>query len=140
MTSMDQVMTKAQELAEAISESETYLHMKALENALSEDAEAAELVNATARARQRVEDLLTEKGMDPAELLRANQEMQDAEKRMNLNPKVAELKAARKAFSTMMDNVNRALRLVITGELRESDFSPNPVSCGGNCAGCNGCG
>ena len=52
--------------------------------------------------------------------------------------KIQALKAARKDFSDMMNNVNRILRLVITGEVEEDDFSAT-VSCGGNCANCSGC-
>ncbi|MBQ9211994.1 MAG: YlbF family regulator [Clostridia bacterium] len=134
---MKQVMQKAQELADAVVASDVYRKMKALEEAMQEDPEAAEAVNQMMRKRQRVEDLLTEKGMDPEELKRANLEMVQAEKEMNANPRVMELKAARKEFSAMMDNVNRVLRLVITGEIREDDFQGG---CGGNCNGCNGCG
>ena len=133
---MKQVMQKAQELADAVVASDVYRKMKDLEASLQEDDAAAEAVNNMMRKRQRVEDLLTAKGMDPEELKRANQEMIQAEKEMNANEKVAELKAARKEFSAMMDNVNRVLRLVITGEIREDDFSGG---CGGNCNGCSGC-
>ena len=130
------VMQKAQELADAVAASDVYRKMKEAENELQEDDAAAEAVNNMIRKRQRVEDLLTAKGMDPEELKRANEEMIQAEREMNANEKVRKLKAARKEFSVMMDNVNRALRLVITGELREDDIG----SCSGNCSGCNGCG
>ena len=133
---MKQVMQKAQELADAIVASDVYRKMKDLEEALQNDEAAAEAVNDMARKRQKVEKLLTEKGMDPEELKKANQEMIQAEKKMNANPKVAELKNARKSFSSMMDNVNRVLRLVITGEIREDDFQGG---CDGNCSGCSGC-
>jgi len=134
---MEDVLKKAEELADAIAASETYLKMKSLEEALQEDEEASEAVNNLMRKRQRVEDLLTEKGMNPEELKRANQEMVLAEKAMNANPKVAELKAARRGFSQMMEDVNRVLRMVITGEIRDDDFAG---TCSGNCGGCSGCG
>lgn len=39
----------------------------------------------------------------------------------------------------MMDNVNRILRLVVTGET-EDDKGGQPTSgCTGNCASCGGC-
>ena len=134
---MRNVMQKAQELADAIVASDVYRKMKEREEILQEDEAAAEAVNNMMRKRQRVEDLLTEKGMDPEELKRANAEMVQAEKDMNANPRVAELKAARKEFSSMMENVNRILRLVITGEVREDDFAGG---CSGSCEGCSGCG
>ena len=134
---MVQVMQKAQELADAIVKSDVYTRMKEKEEILQEDEAAADAVNKLARCRQRVEDLLTEKGMDPEELKRANQEMVQAEREMNAHESVIQLKAARKAFSDMMDSVNRALRMVITGEIREDDFGGG---CSGNCSGCSGCG
>lgn len=135
---MKNVMQKAQELADAIAESDVYLRMKALEEEMQQDEAAAEAVNNMMRKRQRVEDLLTRKGMDPEELKQANREMIQAEALMNANEKVAALKAARKAFSGMMDSVNRVLRVVITGELRQDDFEGG-AGCSGDCSGCAGC-
>ena len=134
---MKMVMAKAQELADAIVASDVYKRMKDMEDEMLNDAIAAETVNNTMRKRQRVEDLLTSKGMDPEELKRANDEMVEAEKKMDANEKIIALKAARKEFTTMMDNVNRILRLVITGEIREDDIAEG---CSGKCEGCNGCG
>ena len=134
---MKMVMAKAQELADAIVASDVYKRMKDMEDEMLNDAIAAETVNNTMRKRQRVEDLLTSKGMNPEELKRANDEMVEAEKEMDANEKIIALKAARKEFTTMMDNVNRILRLVITGEIREDDIAGG---CNGNCEGCNGCG
>ncbi|MBQ8072688.1 MAG: YlbF family regulator [Clostridia bacterium] len=134
---MRTVMQKAQELADAIVASDVYLRMKELEEAVQQDPAAEKAVNDLMKKRQRVEALLMEKGMDPSALRQANAEMAEAEKVMNANEKVAALKAGRKAFSTMMENVNRVLRLVITGEVREDDVAPG---CSGSCDGCNGCG
>ncbi len=134
---MRNVMQKAQELADAITASEPYRHMKELEEEIRYDEAAEETINNMMRKRQRVEDLLTSRDMDPEELKRANAEMVQAEQEMNANCKVAALKKARKDFSVMMDNVNRILRLVITGEIREDDVSGG---CSGVCEGCSGCG
>ena len=133
---MQTVMQKAQELAEAILASDIYREMKSREEDLQSDSEAAEAVNRLARQRQRVEDLLSSCGMDPEELKRANADMIQAEQEMNTNEKVVRLKTARKDFSTMMDNVNRVLRLVITGEVRDDDTAS---ACPGNCSSCSGC-
>ena len=133
---MKEVMQKAQELAEAILASDVYRKMKELEEEVQADPDAAEKVGRLMEKRQRVESLLTSRGMDPEELKQANAEMVQAEQEMNESGKVMALKAARKSFSTMMENVNRILRLVITGEIREDDVS----GCTGNCNGCNGCG
>lgn len=134
---MNNVMTKAQELAEAVSRSDVYLRMKEKEAEVEADEAASAAIRRMADKRQRVEDLLSQKGMDPSELKLANAEMILAEREMNANASVMALKAARKEFTDMMDNVNRILRMVITGEVREEDLSSD---CSGNCEGCSGCG
>ena len=75
--------------------------------------------------------------MDPGEPKRASAEMAEAERKMNANGKVAALKAGRKEFAEMMNNVNRILRVVITGEIREDDID---IGCSGDCGSCGGCG
>lgn len=75
--------------------------------------------------------------MDPNELAEASKEMEEAEKRMNENPKIIDLKEKRKGFQNMMDNVNKILRLVITGETEEENRGT--PACGGDCSACSGC-
>ena len=134
---MRDVMQKAQELAEAVLASDVYTKMKALEEEVQADPEASAAMQTMIDRRRRVEDILSSKNMDPEELSRAGQEMQQAEAEMNRNGKIQRLKAARKEFSAMMDNVNRILRLVITGEVQQDDVVS--VSCSGDCGACSGC-
>ena len=134
---MRDVMNKAQELAEAILNSETYKEMKKSEAEMRRDSEAAATLGDMIEKRNRVEKILASADMDPNVLAEASREMAEAEKRMNENPKIIELKEKRKDFQTMMDNVNRILRLVITGEIE--DESRGSVACGGDCSACNGC-
>ena len=135
---MRNVMQKAQELAEAVVASDLYTRMKQLEEEVAQDPEASGAMNNMIAKRKRVEEVLSTKNMKPDDLAQASLEMEAAETAMNSNGKIQALKAARKDFSDMMNNVNRILRLVITGEVEEDDFSAT-VSCGGNCANCSGC-
>ena len=133
---MHTVMMKAQELAESILDSEIYQKMKQQENAVRRDPEAAKALGDMIEKRNRVENILSAADMDPNELAKASREMEEAEKRMNENEMIQSLKDCRKDFQTMMDNVNKILRLVITGETEDdTKFS----GCGGNCSGCSGC-
>ncbi len=133
---MRNVMMKAQELAESILDSEIYQKMKQQENAVRRDPEAAKALGDMIEKRNRVETILSAADMDPNELAEASREMEEAEKRMNENTMIQSLKDYRKDFQTMMDNVNKILRLVITGETEDdTKFS----GCGGNCSGCSGC-
>lgn len=134
---MRAVMTKAQELAEEILNSGIYQKMKKLEGVVRHDPEAAEALGDMIEKRSRVETILSSADMDPNELAKASAEMEEAEKRMNSNEKIIELKEARKDFQTMMDNVNQILRLVITGQVDEG--RSGAAACSGNCSSCNGC-
>ena len=133
---MREVMNKAQELAEAILDSEIYQKMKDQENAVRKDPEAAKAMGDMIEKRQRVENVLSSANMDPNELAQASKEMEEAEQRMNGNAMIKELKDRRKDFQTMMDNVNRILRLVITGQVEDENGA---AGCSGNCSGCSGC-
>ena len=134
---MREVMMKAQELAEAILNSETYGKMKKLEGEVRHDETAARLLSDMIEKRQAVENILSSANMQPEELSRASLEMEEAEKAMNENEQIIALKSARKDFQTMMDNVNRILRLVITGQTEDENGGSS--GCSGNCSGCSGC-
>ena len=133
---MREVMNKAQELAEAILDSDVYQKMKDQENAVRKDPEAAKAMGDMIEKRQRVENVLSSANMDPNELAQASKEMEEAEQRMNGNAMIKELKDRRKDFQTMMDNVNKILRLVITGQVEDESGA---AGCSGNCSGCSGC-
>ena len=135
---MRDVMMKTQTLAEAILESEIYQKMKAQENAVKRDPDAAKALGDMIEKRNKVEEILSDAQMDPEKLAEASREMEEAEKRMNDNSMIQTLKEYRQDFQTMMDNVNRILRLVITGETEEEAGGRD--RCSGNCTGCNGCG
>lgn len=133
---MRDVMMKAQELAEAILDSEIYRKMKQQEADVKHDPEAAAALSDMIEKRGKVEDILSSANMDANELAEASREMEEAEKRMNENGMIKTLKEYRKDFQTMMDNVNRILRLVITGETEDENGGSG---CNGNCSGCSGC-
>ncbi len=113
---MREVMTKAQELAEAILDSEIYQKMKKLEGEVRHDPEAGKLLGDMIEKRQKVEETLSSSNMKPEDLAKASQEMENAEKLMNENEKIQALKDARKDFQTSMDNVNKMHRLIITSQ------------------------
>ena len=134
---MREVMMKAQELAEAILDSEVYTRMKQQENDVKRDPGAGAALSDMIEKRSRVESILSSANMDPNELAEASREMEEAEQRMNDNEMIKTLKEYRKDFQTMMDNVNRILRLVITGQTEDENGGSS--GCSGNCSGCSGC-
>ena len=134
---MRDVMMKAQELAEAILDSEIYRKMKQQEIDVKRDPEAAAALSDMIEKRGKVEDILSSANMDANELADASREMEEAEKRMNENAMIRDLKEARKTFQIMMDNVNMILKLVITGD--GSSGEPGQACCPGNCGDCGKC-
>ena len=135
---MREVMQKAQELAEAIVESSIYQRMHAAELQVNKDEEAVRAVAEFVEKRQAVETVLAQSDMDHELLARAGEEMEEAEKRLNEVPLVKEMQEARREFTQMMENVNRILRLVVTGETDDC-CSGDCSGCSGGCEGCGGC-
>ena len=135
---MREVMQKAQELAEAIVESSVYQRMHAAELQVNKDEEAVKAVAAFVEKRQAVENVLAQSDMDHEQLARVGEEMEEAEKRLNEVLLVKEMQEARKEFTQMMENVNRILRLVVTGET-DDGCSGDCSGCSGGCESCGGC-
>ena len=135
---MREVMQKAQELAEAIVESSIYQRMHAAELQVNKDEAAVKAVAEFVEKRQAVETVLAQSDMDHEQLARVGEEMEEAEKRLNEVPLVKEMQEARKEFTQMMENVNRILRLVVTGET-DDGCSGDCSGCSGGCEGCGGC-
>ena len=135
---MREVMQKAQELAEAIVESSVYQRMHAAELQVNKDEAAVKAVAEFVEKRQAVETVLAQSDMDHEQLARVGEEMEAAEKRLNEVPLVKEMQEARKEFTQMMENVNRILRLVVTGET-DDGCSGDCSGCSGGCEGCGGC-
>ncbi len=137
---MQQVLEQAQKLGEAILNSDVYQRMHKAEMQVTVDPEASKAIAEVIEKRQQVESILTEANVDKNVLAEAGEAMEAAEKRMNEVPLVKELQESRAEFSQMMENVNRLLRLIITGETGEETggCSGSCSSCGGGC-GCGHC-
>lgn len=132
---MREVMMKAQALAESIGQSDIYKKMHDLEEQVTKDETATALIAAYMEKRQNVELLLRSPDFDAEKVSTAGQELQDAEQAMDNCTTVKEMREAQQSFQEMLDNVNRILRLVITGEVEDA-----AGGCTGNCASCGGCG
>ena len=132
---MREVMMKAQALAEAIVQCDTYKTMHDLEDQVTKDEKATALIAAYMEKRNDVELLLRSPDFDAEKVAAAGEELQNAEKAMEECTMVKDMREAQVKFQEMMDNVNRILRLVITGEVEDA-----AGGCTGNCATCGGCG
>ena len=136
---MKEVMMCAQKLAEAILNSDVYQHMHTLEEQVTQDEDATKAIAAYMEKRTAVEQAMCKPDIDPSQLAEAAQELEDVQQAMNDCPIIRDMRDAQKKYQDMMDNVNRILRLVVTGET-EDDKGGQPTSgCTGNCASCGGC-
>lgn len=138
---MQNVMQKAQELAEAILESNVYQRMHAAEMQANKDEESVKAVSDFVEKRQAVESILASNNMDHDALAKAGKAMEEAEKKLNEVPMVKEMQESRREFTQMMENVNRILRLVITGETEDECGCGGECGggCSGSCSSCSGC-
>lgn len=135
---MKEVMMCAQKLAEAILNSDVYQHMHALEDQVTQDEDATKAIAAYMEKRTAVEQAMRKPDIDPTQLAEAAQELEDVQQAMNDCPIIRDMRDAQKKYQDMMDNVNRILRLVVTGET-EDDKGGQTSGCTGNCASCGGC-
>lgn len=134
---MNPVFAKTRELAEAIMHSEEYTAMKAAENAAMKNEQAANAMSEYLEKRHAIETLLAEDHPDPVKLKELSDEIDISQQKLKLVPDVVALTTAREGFSELINQVNRVLRFMITGETGEAD---EESSCTGSCSTCGGCG
>ena len=130
---MKNVMIRAEALAKAILESEEYMRMRLLEQAVLKDEGAGELVAAYSEQRGHVEELLAADNPNHGELAKAGEGLEAAEKALDTHALIFEMRSARQDFAGMMKKVNAIIRRVVTGE------SAAVSGCGESCQSCGGC-
>ena len=130
---MREVMMKAQELAQAILDTGYYQKMQEYEQQLSADAEATALVANFVEKRNAFEQLMQTGTASREEFAAAGKAYADAQTALDENELVQQMREAQEKYNDLMGNVNRILRLVVTGETEDEG------GCSGNCAGRAGC-
>lgn len=130
---MEDVLNRAEQLAEAILESEEYIKMRLSEQAAMQDEAAGALIAEYSERRSRVENLLAANDMDHEALAEAGAQLEITQKAIDENQMLKTMREANGAFTHMMQQVNRIIKLVVTGESDEQD------GCSGSCESCGGC-
>lgn len=129
---MREVMLKAQELAQAIVDTGYYQKMQELEKQLSENEEATALVADFVEKRNAFEAVMQQEGASREDFAAAGKAYADAQSALDENELVKSMREAQQKYNDLMENVNRILRLVVTGEVEGG-------GCSGNCSSCSGC-
>ena len=129
---MREVMLKAQELAQAIVDTGYYQKMQELEKQLSENEEATALVADFVEKRNAFEAVMQQEGASREDFAATGKAYADAQSALDENELVKSMREAQQKYNDLMENVNRILRLVVTGEVEGG-------GCNGNCSSCSGC-
>lgn len=131
---MENVLNAAEQLAEAILDSEEYIKMRIAEQAAMRDECAATLVFEYNQSRSEVETMLASNDLDRNALKGASQKLEDAEKAMDENALIKAMRESNAAFGDMIKKVNQIIKYVVNGEEEEeSGCSGSCSSCGGGC-------
>ena len=131
---MEKVLNQAEQLAESILESEEFIKMRLAEQAAMRDAVAAGLIAEYSERRARVENLLASSDLDHAALSEAGAQLDATQKAIDENTMLQTMREANDVFSHMMQQVNKIIKFVVTGESEEADGCTGSCdSCGGGC-------
>lgn len=130
---MEKVLNQAEQLAEAILESEEFIRMRLAEQATLRDEEASGLIAAYSEKRSAVESILADGNLDHDKLTQAGTELEAAQQAMNENALISTMRDASNTFNHMMEQVNKIIKFVVTGEQEEEG------GCSGSCQSCGGC-
>ena len=129
---MENVLLKAEQLAEAILESEEYIKTRLSEQAVTHDETAAKLIADYTEKRTLVENVLSQNQMDHQQLADAGKALEAAEAAKDEYPLLKQMRENRERFNDMMKQVNKLIKLVVTGEQDEDE------GCTGSCESCGG--
>lgn len=130
---MENVLNAAEQLAEAILESEEYIRMRIAEQAAMRDEGAAALVEGYNQSRTAIENMLASNDLNHAALAEASERLKAAEAAMDDNALIQAMREGSAVFAEMMKKVNQIIKYVVTGEPEEEESG-----CSGSCAGCGG--
>ncbi len=129
---MNNILTKARELGEAIVESEEFKTLKAAEEAQENDEGAMALLKSYNDERKALAEEIS-KGVPEERMAEIRKILEDRFEEVMSNPVIAEYSEAQQTFESIVSQMNAILTYYLTGEIS--------ASCGGNCAGCaGGCG
>ena len=130
---MSKVQDCARALGEAIVASEEYQNMQMCEKAAESDPAAAEAMGRYMELHAAINQEMGNEEPDAEKIARLGREMDEIQQTLSALPAVEEMTAARQRFSGLMDQVNKILEFIITGDVQEGG------GCSGNCSSCGGC-
>lgn len=130
---MDKVRECARALGEAIVDSEEFKNMQIAEKEAMTDTAATEAMGRYLELKEALGNVMCQPEPDPEQIAKYSEEMDEIQRALNATPSIDAMMSARQKFSEMMNQVNKILEFMITGEVEQSG------GCSGNCSSCGGC-
>lgn len=130
---MSKVTDCARALGEAIVASDEYKNMQITESAAMSDPAVVEAMARYMELKNQLGEVMCQPDADANTISKYGKEMDEIQQTLSAMPAVDAMTTARQEFSELMNQVNRVLEYIITGEL------PQQGGCSGNCSGCSGC-
>jgi len=126
------IYDKAVELGRLMAESETFLALKAAEEAGQNDPELSQCISIYLEKRQKLESETMKDDKDFDLIAALAREVDEESQRMNSLPAYEKIQQARSEYNMLMSGINDVLYATL--------YPDASCSCSGNCATCGGCG
>ena len=129
----ENVMQKAQALANALRFSPEFIMMRAAEDAANQDEQLTKLYAEYEQKRAVVEEMTLKDDPDYEDLMARTRELEELQARYAEHPLAKAVKQSRQDFSAMMRSVNDTLQQALNPE------GTKARGCSGACSACTGC-
>lgn len=129
---MNNIIEKARELGQMISESDEFKALKGAEDLQLADPEAQQMMMDYSVTREALSKRAAADGVTKEDLENIQKEAQDAFEKLLTNKNIKRYIDANQAFKTLIDQVNAIIAFYVKGEEQSG-------GCSGNCSSCGGC-
>lgn len=129
---MNEIIEKARELGQMLSESDEFKALKGAEELQLADTEATELMMEYANTRERLSNKMADPSNTEEDFKAIQKEMEDAFHKLMTNANIKRYIEANNSFKTLIDQVNAIIAFYVKGEEQSG-------GCSGNCSSCGGC-
>ena len=128
---MNEIIEKARELGQMLSECDEYKALKGAEDLQLADPDAQQLMMEYATVRERLGQRASKEGATKEELESVQKEAQEAFEKLMTNANIKRYVEASQTFKTLIDQVNAIIAYFVKGEEQSG-------GCSGNCSNCGG--
>lgn len=129
---MNEIIEKARELGQMLSESDEFKALKGAEEMQLADKDAQELMMEYANKREELSKRAMAENVSKEDFESIQKEAEEAFNKLLTNANIKRYIEANGAFKTLVDQVNAIIAYYVKGEEQSG-------SCSGNCSSCGGC-